>query len=72
MLGDTEQVPQSFTDYLLIKNLYHCTPLELDEQPYETVALHVGFMNAEARAGKKRRNRAEQQAKTKRMTARQK
>lgn len=33
--------PQEYIDYILIKELYHCTPKELDEQDEYILRLHT-------------------------------
>jgi hypothetical protein len=39
--------PQEYLDYLLCAHVYHCTPLELDEQPAQAVNLHLAFFDKE-------------------------
>ena len=34
-------------EYILIKDLYHCTPTELDKQDYEKTILHFNIMMLE-------------------------
>lgn len=38
---------QEYQDFLLIKNLYHCTPEELENQDYFTTDLHANFLGLE-------------------------
>lgn len=60
-------VPAEYVDFLLIRELYHCTPSELDQQDEYITSLHVDFMNIEAEGNKLKNKRAEQQAKLKRL-----
>jgi len=39
--------PIEYIEYLLIKNVYHCTPDELEQQNNDTTDLHLIFMNLE-------------------------
>ena len=41
-------VPPEYTDMRLCRDVYHCTPSELDEQDYERVLFHIVCMNEEA------------------------
>ena len=57
MNGD---LPIEFSDYRLIRDLYHCTPEELDRQDDTTVELHGNFMALDARERNYNERRAEQ------------
>lgn len=60
-------VPAEYVDFLLIRDLYHCTPSELDQQDEYITSLHIDFMNIKAEEGKLNAKRAEQRAKLKRL-----
>lgn len=64
--GNAKEAPQEYVDYVLIKNLYHCTPEELDKQDDFITSLHVDFMGLEAKEEALQAKRAEQAAKIKR------
>jgi len=49
-------------DYLLIKELYHCTPSELDEQNQEITRLHFDIMMLERKKEYIDSKRAEQKS----------
>ena len=59
------EVPAEIVDYLLIKNLYHCTPSELDQQDAFILDLHNSFMMIEHKEESLKRRRQEQQQKMK-------
>jgi len=43
-----------YTDYILCKEVYHCTPSELDEQDWSRVRAHITCMNVESKVKKHR------------------
>lgn len=52
-------------DYVLIKELYHCTPKELDEQDESVLQLHFTMLQKEREHEYIEQKRAEQRAKMK-------
>lgn len=56
-------MPQEYIDFILIKELYHCTPSELDEQDQNIVDLHLSFLGIQADESYKESKRAEQRSK---------
>lgn len=42
-------MPDGWAEYILCKEVWHCTPLELNEQDAAKVDLHIAFWNAEQR-----------------------
>lgn len=38
-------MPEEVRDYILCTQLYHCTPLELDEQDSDTIEMHWFIRN---------------------------
>ena len=61
--NSTDSAPLEYADYVLIRDLYHCTPLELEEQDQSTLDLHREFMRQEAKWKKIESKRSEQEAK---------
>lgn len=49
--------PVEYLDYIMMTQLYHCTPKEFDEQDPRIIQLHKKFLNAERRAEQKRSER---------------
>lgn len=66
MRSKQKTFPSEYIDYLLIKELYHCTPSELEEQDEIILQMHAEFMRAELKQQMFDQKRAEQQAKIKR------
>lgn len=58
-------MPQEWTDYLLIKELYHCTPAELDAQEDSIAEMHLGFLGAQRSSENIEHRREKQRAKIK-------
>lgn len=52
-------------DYVLIKELYHCKPSDLDEQEERVLQLHFRMLQEEKRHEYIEQKRAEQKAKMK-------
>ena len=52
-------------DYVLIKELYHCTQKELDEQDESVLQLHFKMLQEERKNDYLEQKRAEQKAKMK-------
>jgi hypothetical protein len=52
-------------DFVLIKELYHCTPKELDEQDESVLQLHFTMLQKEREHEYIEQKRAEQKAKMK-------
>jgi hypothetical protein len=44
----TGHVPWEVTELYLCRDVYHCTPLELEEVPWEMVERHLIIINAES------------------------
>jgi hypothetical protein len=42
--------PKEWTDVLLYRDIYHCTPSQLEEQDLGTMRVHLALLDAEARA----------------------
>lgn len=63
--NDYKSLPQEWADYLLIKELYHCTPEELDRQEYAITEMHIGFLGLQNRSQNIEGKRASQRAKFK-------
>ncbi len=53
--------PQEYTDFILMRNVYHCTPSELEQQDISIIDLHIGFLNTERKEAKLIKNRADQE-----------
>jgi hypothetical protein len=51
-----------YIDFLMISELYHCTPEELDRQDSSTINQHLNFMRIRAEEQNKDAKRAEQRA----------
>lgn len=49
-------------DYILCKEIYHCTPEQLDNVDEYTLQLHFAFYNAEKKEEDLQRKRAEQKS----------
>lgn len=45
--GGGEGAPEEYIDLILCRDIYHCTPEELDRQDYGTVLLHYEMHMAE-------------------------
>lgn len=43
-------MPSEYLELFLCRDVYHCTPVELAEVPYETVRDHLAVLSAESRA----------------------
>lgn len=56
-------VSKEHRDYILIKELYHCTPSELDKQNEHTLQLHYTMLMEERKWEAIEHKRAEQRAK---------
>lgn len=56
-------VSKEHRDYILIKELYHCTPSELDKQSEHTLQLHYTMLMEERKREAIEHKRAEQRAK---------
>lgn len=61
--GKTGGAPQEYIDFLLMKDVYHCTPSELDEQDASKITLHINFLNMQQEESIKDQRRAEQRSK---------
>ncbi len=51
-----------YIDFLMISELYHCTPEELDRQDSSIINQHLNFMRIRAEEQNKEAKRAEQRA----------
>ena len=56
-------VTKDHRDYILIKELYHCTPSELDKQNEHTLQLHYNMLMEERKWEHIENERAKQRAK---------
>lgn len=45
--------PPEYLELLLCRDVYHCTPSELDAQDWERVQLHLVCLNVEAKLAKR-------------------
>jgi len=54
-----------YIDFLMISELYHCTPEELDRQDSSIISQHLAFMRIRGEEQRKEMKRAEQRAKLK-------
>ena len=46
-MGRGVRPPMEYLEYMLIKNVYHCTPSQLDDQSNDIIDLHLNFFNIE-------------------------
>lgn len=60
--GRHGSLPPEYVDFLLISELYHCTPEELDRQDAATIQLHLEFMRIREQERLKDQRRSEQRA----------
>lgn len=60
-----KNVSQEHRDYILMKDVYHCSPTELDEVPERLLNLHFAFLMEEREHEMIETKRAEQKAKSK-------
>jgi len=56
------EIPDEYMEYLLIKELYHCTPSQLDKQSYEKTKLHFNILMLERKKEYLDSKRAEQKS----------
>ena len=56
------ETPKEYMDYLLIKELYHCTPSELDQQDVYKLKLHFEIIMLERKKEYIDSKRAEQKS----------
>lgn len=49
--------PWQYTELMLCRDVYHCTPAQLDDVPIETIREHLECMRQEARVAKMRKGR---------------
>jgi hypothetical protein len=45
--GEDRPMPWEYIEYVMCKDIYHCTPDEFRQQDIETVLLHLAFFNLE-------------------------
>ncbi len=45
-------LPAEYVDLVLCRDVYHCTPAELDEQDWERVATHLVCLEVETKVRK--------------------
>lgn len=50
-------MPDEYVDLILCRDIFHCTPSELDEQDYDRVMLMLGLASAEAEIEKRKSNK---------------
>ena len=48
-LFDLAPLPAAYTELVLCRDIYHCTPDALDRQPLRRVAQHLAALRAERR-----------------------
>lgn len=60
--GRNGSLPPEYIDFLLISELYHCTPEELDRQDAAKVQMHLEFMRIREQERLKEHKRSEQRA----------
>lgn len=48
--GTKRALPWIWNEFRLCRDVYHCTPLELDEQPIDRVQMHIRLLNLETEA----------------------
>lgn len=58
-------MPSEWTDFVLMRDIYHCTPSELDAQDDAVVEMHAGFTKVAADYEMIRARREKQRAKFK-------
>jgi hypothetical protein len=54
-----------YIDFLMISELYHCTPEELDLQDSSIISQHLNFMRIRGEEQRKEAKRAEQRSRLK-------
>lgn len=52
--NEEREVPWEYLELMLCREVYHCTPSELAEQPADVVQMHLSLINAENRVRKLR------------------
>jgi len=57
-----KNAPQEYVDYVLMTELWRCTPLEFEKQEEKTIDLHTRIYNEKNRQEWKRQKREEQRA----------
>lgn len=55
--GERRPMPPEYTELVLCRDVYHCTPAELDEQDWARVQMHIALLNAEAEGREARRKK---------------
>jgi len=58
-------MPSEWTDFILMRDIYHCTPSELDEQDDAMIEMHAGFTNVSSKHSHIQSKREQQRAKLK-------
>lgn len=48
--GLSRELPWAYTELRLCRDVYHCTPSELDRQDADRIQMHIAIMNLEAEA----------------------
>jgi hypothetical protein len=56
--GQKRALPWAWNEFRLCRDIYHCTPSELDEQEWDRVRVHIAIFNIEAEAEELRRQHA--------------
>jgi len=59
------QVTQEHRDYILMKEIYHCSPKDLEDIPEWELDMHFAFLMAERKHDYIESKRAEQKSKLK-------
>ncbi len=60
--GRKGHLPDEYPDFILIRDVYHCTPAELDMQDAGVIEMHKRFIGIENDAKHLDGNRSEQRA----------
>lgn len=63
MTGKTGNLPEEYIDFLMISELYHCTPEELDRQDSSVISTHLHFMRIRSQESNRQSKRTEQRNK---------
>lgn len=64
-LKNWKHMTKQHRDFVLMKEIYHCTPTELDEQEERVLQLHFEMLQEERKNEYIEQKRAEQRAKMK-------
>jgi len=62
-IGNSKEMPREWTDFILMRDIYHCTPEEMDKQDDTTIDMHAQFVNMLAEHAQLTERRSTQRAK---------